>query len=160
MNTKYVWNCDCDKDKIVEYCWEADHNFSWDQKKVNDRECRLIPWKIKETIHSLKNPNHINKFPALFLKYGFLTYGSSKLLTYLTSINQRNLCKLITFASVKLYCLITLIYLITLISHIVQLLIGNFYFFRPDPHISFKYSRHNHLRCPMIGEVSLETWPH
>ena len=117
MNRKYVWNCDCDKDKIVEYCWEADHNFSWDQKKVNDRECRLIPWKIKETIHSLKktketihslkNPNHINKFPAFFLKYGFLTYGSSKLLIYVTSINQRNLCKLIIFASVKLYCLIT-----------------------------------------------------
>ena len=36
-------------------------NFSWDQKKVIDREIRLIPRKIKETIHSLKNPNHINK---------------------------------------------------------------------------------------------------
>ena len=42
-------------------CWEADHNFNWDQKKVIDRESRLIPRKIKETIHSLKNPNHINK---------------------------------------------------------------------------------------------------
>ena len=41
--------------------WEADYNFSWDQKKVVDRESRLIPRKIKETIHSLKNPNHINK---------------------------------------------------------------------------------------------------
>ena len=40
---------------------EADHNFSWDQNKVIDRESRLIPWKIKETIHSLKNPYHINK---------------------------------------------------------------------------------------------------
>ena len=26
-----------------------------------DRESRLIPRKIKETIYSLKNPNHINK---------------------------------------------------------------------------------------------------
>ena len=31
------------------------------QKKVIDRESRLIPRKIKETIHSLKNPNRINK---------------------------------------------------------------------------------------------------
>ena len=41
--------------------WEADHNFNWDQKKVIDRESRLIPRKIKETIHSLKNPNRIKK---------------------------------------------------------------------------------------------------
>ena len=46
-----VRNCDC----------EADHNFNWDQKKVIDRESRLILRKIKETIHSLKNPNHIDK---------------------------------------------------------------------------------------------------
>ena len=26
----------------------------------------------------------------------------------------------------------------------------------PDPHISFKYARHNHLRCPMMRKVSLE----
>ena len=56
-----VRNCDCDKNEIAKYCWEADHNFNWDQKKFIDRESRLIPRKIKETIHSLKNPNHINK---------------------------------------------------------------------------------------------------
>ena len=57
-----VRNCDCDKNEISKHCWEADHNFNWDQKKVIDRESRLIPRKIKETIHSLKNPNHkINK---------------------------------------------------------------------------------------------------
>ena len=53
-----------DKNNIVyeiKHCWEADHNFNWDQKKVVDRESRLIPRKIKETIHSLKNSNHINK---------------------------------------------------------------------------------------------------
>ena len=32
-----------------------------------------------------------------------------------------------------------------------------FYCFRKDAHISFKYARHNHWRCPMMGEVSLET---
>ena len=48
--------------KLLNTCWEADHNFNWDQKKkVIDGESRLIPSKIKETIHSLKNPNHINK---------------------------------------------------------------------------------------------------
>ena len=45
----------------LENTWQEDRNFSWDQKKVIDRECRLIPRKIKEIIHSLKHPNHINK---------------------------------------------------------------------------------------------------
>ena len=44
---------------------------SWDQKKVVDRESRLIPRKINETMHSLRNPNHINKiyhmFPEIWL---------------------------------------------------------------------------------------------
>ena len=56
-----VRNCNCDKNKIAKHFWEADHNFNWDKKKFIDRESRLIPRKIKETIHSLKNPNHINK---------------------------------------------------------------------------------------------------
>ena len=54
-------NCDCDKNEIDKHCWEADHNFNWNQKKVIDRESKLISRKIKETIHSLKNPYHINK---------------------------------------------------------------------------------------------------
>ena len=59
---------------------------------------------------------------------------------------------------VTLLKIITLIRLIILISHIVQLLlIRKFYCFRPGPHISFKYARHNHLRCPIMGGVSLET---
>ena len=56
-----VRNCNCDKNEIAKHCWEADHNFSWDQKKIVDRESRLIPRKIKEIIHSLKNSSHINK---------------------------------------------------------------------------------------------------
>ena len=63
-----VRKCDCDKNEIAKYCWEADHNFSWDQKKVVDRESRLIPRKIKETIHSLKNPNHINKISYMLVE--------------------------------------------------------------------------------------------
>ena len=58
---------DCDKNEITKHCWEADHNFNWDQKKVIDRESWLIPRKIKETIHSLKNPNHINMLPEIWL---------------------------------------------------------------------------------------------
>ena len=42
-----VRNCDCDKNEIAKHWWEADHNFKWDQKKVNDRESRLIPKKNK-----------------------------------------------------------------------------------------------------------------
>ena len=57
-----VRNCDCEKNEIKEHYWEADHNFSWNQKKVVDRESRLIHGKIKETIHCLKNPIHINKY--------------------------------------------------------------------------------------------------
>ena len=56
-----IRNCNCDKNEIAKHCREVDHNFNWDQKKVIDRESRLIPKKIKETIHCLKNPNHINK---------------------------------------------------------------------------------------------------
>ena len=41
-------NCDCDKNETAKHCWEADHNLSWDQKKVLDRESRLIPRKIKK----------------------------------------------------------------------------------------------------------------
>ena len=60
-----VKNYDCEKNEIAKHCWEADHNFSWDQKKVVGRESRLIPWKIKETIHCLKNPNHNKIFYIL-----------------------------------------------------------------------------------------------
>ena len=62
---KTVKNCDCDKNTIAKHFWEAYHNFNWDQKKVIDRESRLIFRKIKETIHSLENPNHINKISYL-----------------------------------------------------------------------------------------------
>ena len=55
-----VGNCDCEKKKLLEDCWKADHIFSLDQKKVTNRDSRLIHRKIKEAIYSLKNPNHIN----------------------------------------------------------------------------------------------------
>ena len=51
-----------EKNKIVKSYLEADQNFSWDQKKVIDRESKLILRKIKETVHFLKNPKDINIF--------------------------------------------------------------------------------------------------
>ena len=56
-----VRNCDGDKNEIAKHYREADYNFNWGQKKVTDRESRLIPRKIKETTHSLKNLKHISK---------------------------------------------------------------------------------------------------
>ena len=118
-----VRNCDCDKNEIAKHCWEADHNFNWDQKKVIDRESRLIPRKIKETIHSLKNPNHINKIsymlPEIWLP------NLRQFLVYLSMSHPQRLMthKPIIFASIKVYCLITLICPIILICRIVQLLL-------------------------------------
>ena len=46
-------------------------NFRWNQKEVPDRETTLIPRKIKETVHTLKNPNHIKisyKLPEIWLR--------------------------------------------------------------------------------------------
>ena len=53
-----VKNRSYETDENANHCWE-DHSFSLNQKEV-DREYRLIPRNIKEAIHSLKNPNHIN----------------------------------------------------------------------------------------------------
>ena len=97
------------------------------------------------------NPNHINKISYMVPEIWFPNWPYF-LVTYLCHLRKLN-----TFTSPELYCLITLICKIILISHIAQLLlIRKFYCFRPGPHISFKYE-HNHLHCPMMGEVSLET---
>ena len=66
-----VRNSDCDKNETAKHSWEAHHNFSRDQKKVVDREIKLIPMNIKETIHSLKNLNHINKVSYMFSEIWF-----------------------------------------------------------------------------------------
>ena len=50
-----VRTCDCGK--IAKLCWETDYKFSSDQKKIVDRESRLLPKKIKETMHYLNNMN-------------------------------------------------------------------------------------------------------
>ena len=51
MSTKdLLGTVDCEKNKITRHYWEADHNFSYDQKKAVGTESRLISKKIKETI--------------------------------------------------------------------------------------------------------------
>ena len=82
--------CDCEKNEIVKHGWdwEADHNFSWDQNKVVDRQSRLNYQKIKETIHSLRNLYHTNKISIWFLKYGFVIYDGSWLLIYFTPVDS------------------------------------------------------------------------
>ena len=56
-----IRNCNCKKNKIAKHYPEADHNFSWNQKKVVVWESRIIPSKIKKTVESSKNPDHINQ---------------------------------------------------------------------------------------------------
>ena len=74
-------NCDCENNEIAEHCWEADHNFNWDQKKVTDREIRLIPRKFEGLIT-------LTKFPTCFLKYGFLICSSSYLFIYFAPVDS------------------------------------------------------------------------
>ena len=63
-----VKNYNCEKNEIVKHCWEEDHNFSWDQKEVVDRESSLIPRMITETIHFSKNLNHLDKISYMLLE--------------------------------------------------------------------------------------------
>ena len=80
-----VRNCDYDKNEIAKHCWEADHNFNWDQKKVIDRESRLIRRHIHT--HSQKNPNHINKISYMLPEIWFANLRQF-LVTYLCHIRR------------------------------------------------------------------------
>ena len=86
-------NCNCERNQIPKHCWEADINFSWDQKKVIDRENRLIPTKIKETILFLKNTNYINKISYMLPKI-WLPNLQQFLVTYLCHTHRFQLITL------------------------------------------------------------------
>ena len=58
---RYAKICDYENNQIAKHCWKEDHNCRWDRKQVTERERKLIPRKIKETIHSLKNSKYFNK---------------------------------------------------------------------------------------------------
>ena len=55
-----VRNGDLEKNKIAHHSWTHDHRFNFDNKSVIDRESNMTTRKIKETIHSISDPNHIN----------------------------------------------------------------------------------------------------
>ena len=62
-----------------------------DQKKFADRESRLVPRKIKETIHSLNNPNQNSKISLMLPEIWLPHYGSSYLLIYVTSVDSNSM---------------------------------------------------------------------
>ena len=78
-HTRAVRAADTGRYETANYCWKYNHDFDWENKKVMDYEANTTTRKIRETIHSLSNNNHINGisyrlpriwFPALKLKEG------------------------------------------------------------------------------------------
>ena len=72
-------NGDVDKNEIADHSWKLDHKFDWENKIIIDREQNWRVRKIKETIHSISDKNHINSIsyslpeiwlPALKKPYG------------------------------------------------------------------------------------------
>lgn len=55
-----VRNGDTDKNEIADHSWKHNHRFDWNKKSIIDREQHMVPRKIKETIHSINDKNHIN----------------------------------------------------------------------------------------------------
>ena len=73
------------RSETADHCWKYNHDFDRENKKIMDYETNTTR-KIKETIHSLSNNNHINGisyrlphiwFPALKLKGGSEVNSSS-----------------------------------------------------------------------------------
>ena len=78
-HTRAVRAADTRRYETADHCWKYNHDFDWENKKIVDYETNTTTRKIKETIHSLSNDNHINGisyrlphiwFPALKLKEG------------------------------------------------------------------------------------------
>ena len=55
-----VRNMDIEKNEIADHCWKFNHEMDWNDKKVIDTEPYVWSRKIKETIHSINDTNHIN----------------------------------------------------------------------------------------------------
>ena len=68
MNTKNLSKIAIVKRVKLENRCKADRNFSWDQKKLVDREIKLISQNFKETVHFLSSPNHITKISSMLPK--------------------------------------------------------------------------------------------
>ena len=59
-HVRAVKNGDVDKNEIADHSWKLDHKFDWENKIIIDREQNWRVRKIKETIHSISDKNHIN----------------------------------------------------------------------------------------------------
>ena len=58
-HTRAVRTADTRRYEAVNHCWKYNHDFDWENKKIMDYETYSTARKIKETIHSLSNNNHI-----------------------------------------------------------------------------------------------------
>ena len=60
-----------DKNEIADHCWKRDHRFNFANKSVLDREQNWTSRKIKESIYSVSDKNHINhiqyKLPEIWI---------------------------------------------------------------------------------------------
>ena len=59
-HTRAVRAADTRRYETADHCWKYNHDFDWENKKIMDYETNTTTRKIKETVHSLSNDNHIN----------------------------------------------------------------------------------------------------
>ena len=59
-HTRAVRAADTRRYESADHCWKYNHGFDWENKKIMDDEANTTTRKIKETIHSFSNNNHIN----------------------------------------------------------------------------------------------------
>ena len=79
-HTRAVRAADTRRYKTADHCWKYNHDFDWENKKIMDYDTNTTTRKIKETIHSFSNDNHINgisyKLPHIWLPALKLKGGS------------------------------------------------------------------------------------
>ena len=64
--TRAVRASDTRRYETANHCWKYIHDFDWENKKIMDYETNTTTRKVKETIHSLRNNNHINGMSSDF----------------------------------------------------------------------------------------------
>ena len=68
-HTRAVRAADIRRYETADHCWKYSHDFDWENKKIMDYEANTTTRKIKETIHSLSNNNHINGISGRNLEF-------------------------------------------------------------------------------------------
>ena len=64
-HTRVLRAADTRRYETADHCWKYNHDFDWENKKIMDYEADTTTKKIKETVHSLSNNNHINGISEL-----------------------------------------------------------------------------------------------